>query len=241
MSLALFDTDKTLLDVSTLVERAFSEATNRAVGQRFKFAHLKPHEYAGVDMEAIFRTWLERRFQYLPKELSRVSRQHWREVEKNYYDNLEGLLETQGRREKYLVTGIKEFLTLLHEQDIPCGVYSGAPIRIHRLSLESLELDKYFQVRVSHGYANIKTRPGLIQYCHTHMEHQLGKNIPKSRVVAFGDSPKDALAARQYGIRCAIILEKSSSPLEDIKAASPDYIFDSFEKGEKIIDTVFLR
>ncbi|MBI4146527.1 HAD family hydrolase [Candidatus Woesearchaeota archaeon] len=232
-AIALFDTDKTLLDITTLVEKAFNDALFEHVRRRFKFTTLPRDKYVGVSMMKIYLSCLESLF---GTGAEHYGPHTWADVNASYERNLVDMLETQKNTRKYLCPGVIGFLEALKAEGIPRGVYSGAPSGVHQAALQATGLESYFDVRASGEYA--KTRAGLIKNCHDQLRRR-GVQVGKQRVVVFGDAPTDAEAANEYGAVSVTVSGKSMFTHDEIKKSSPKFVYGSFEDHQRIMRDLF--
>ena len=237
---ALFDTDRTLVDISRLVERAFGEATFTHVGKRFKFSDLTPEQATGVHMERLYLMWMEN---VVEKEDLRTA-ELWPSVKADYERELLKLLYLpRVHGHSYRCTGAVPFLKFLKRNSIPCGVFSGAQKKVHEATLHATGLEAYFDARVSaddhlSDGKKLDTRAKLIECCYAKLRIKYPSIIPEETVV-FGDTPKDITSAREYGAKSVAICASSLFTREQLVKSNPTGVYASFKHFRRIYADLF--
>ena len=123
-----------------------------------------------------------------------------------------------------LRSGVKDFLNTIKAKGICTGLVSNVGGKSLAKALSKLDLADYFDVVLCRNdVLNLKPNPeGL-----NHAIEQLG--ICKDSSILLGDSLDDVNAARNAGIRIMIITDGENAK-EDILAAQPDYMVQSYEE-----------
>ncbi len=226
--IALFDTDGTLLQMDTLVVKALGDSTVKHVFRRFKKDDLRPEQYSGVTMHELIINWLRHTLSLNEARLT----EYIKPILDDYEINLVGLLKTQKKGEKYVLSGVSEFLTCLKNRNVLLGVYSGATAQVHQAALRATSLDKCFQSRVSGNDDDIKTRLDMIRYS---VEILAGrKKRSHQDVLVFGDTPSDIQAAKEYGAISIAVVKFSQYKWDDLKPYQPDFMINTFNDAETL-------
>jgi len=123
-----------------------------------------------------------------------------------------------------LRSGVTDFLNTIKAKGILTGLVSNVGGKTLTKALSKLDLADYFDVVVSRNdIMNLKPNPEGLNLA---ME-KLG--ICKDSSILLGDSLDDVNAARNAGIRIMIITDGENAK-EDILAAQPDHVIQSYEE-----------
>ena len=123
-----------------------------------------------------------------------------------------------------LRSGVKEFLNNIKAKGIFTGLVSNVGGKSIAKALSKLALADYFDVVLSRNdVINLKPNPEGLNLA----IEKLG--ICKDRSILLGDSLDDVNAARNAGIRIMIITDGENAK-EDILAAQPDHMIQSYEE-----------
>jgi phosphoglycolate phosphatase len=123
-----------------------------------------------------------------------------------------------------LRSGVKSFLNTIKAKGICTGLVSNVGGKSIAKALSKLDLADYFDVVVSRNdVMNLKPNPEGLNLA----IEKLG--ICKDSSVLLGDSLDDVNAARNAGIRIMIITDGENAK-EDILAAQPDHMIQSYEE-----------
>jgi len=123
-----------------------------------------------------------------------------------------------------LRSSVKDFLNTIKAKGILTGLVSNVGGKTLTKALSKLDLADYFDVVVSRNdIMNLKPNPEGLNLA---ME-KLG--ICKDSSILLGDSLDDVNAARNAGIRIMIITDGENAK-EDILAAQPDHVIQSYEE-----------
>ena len=118
--------------------------------------------------------------------------------------------------------GVEATLAILHERGIRMGVVSNKPHEFSATVVEGLRLKKYFDsiVGARRGVA-VKPAPDLLRLALSQLR------VDASQAWMVGDSKNDIGAARAAGC-VTIALSYGIGRLDDLRAANPDILLDSF-------------
>jgi len=119
--------------------------------------------------------------------------------------------------------GAQEILLLLYKQGVKIGLVTNVGEKAAREVLFRFNLTRFFhQIITRNDTKFMKPRGEGIELCIA------GLGTEKEHVLFIGDSLSDIFAAKEAGIKVAIVKGGESSP-EEILAASPDYFLDSMQ------------
>lgn len=227
MRLVLFDIDGTLLREGLAPKIAFARAlreTYNTTGpvQNFKFAGMTDPEcvveimrMAGVDDETI----LDRR----PECLRR------------YVDHL--AVEMQNHDGAKLFSGVHELLERLNKlENVLVGLLTGNILRGAQLKLRRWNLEPYFRFG-AYGDDH-EDRTVLAQIALEKARTLTGLPISGADTTVVGDTPRDVICARAIGAR-AVVVATGHVPRQELDAAAPDVLLDSFEDYDAALRAMF--
>ncbi|MEW6425038.1 MAG: HAD family hydrolase [Bacillota bacterium] len=122
-----------------------------------------------------------------------------------------------------LKPGTQEILLLLNKQGVKIGLVTNVGEKAAGEVLLRFNLARFFQKVVTRNDTKfMKPRGEGIELCIA------GLGLGKDHALFIGDSLSDIFAAKDAGIKVAIVKGGESST-EEILAASPDYFFDSIQ------------
>lgn len=115
--------------------------------------------------------------------------------------------------------GMEHVLSLLSRKQTKLAVFTGKGSRTARITLDELDIARYFDVVVSGSdVQRHKPHPeGIVKIMEMF-------SLPPERVLMVGDAPADVAASRSAGIKVAAVLWDSYDK-ERMLAASPDFVF----------------
>lgn len=123
-----------------------------------------------------------------------------------------------------LRSGAKDFLNMIKAKGIRTGLVSNVGGKTLAKAFSKLDLTECFDIVLSRNdVTNLKPNPDGLNLA----IEKLG--ICKDRSMLLGDSLDDINAARNAGIRIMIITD-SENVKEDILAAQPDHVIQSYEE-----------
>lgn len=127
-----------------------------------------------------------------------------------------------------LYPGVVGTLAALQEAGKPLAVLTNKPVRISKLILEGLQVDRYF-ARVYGGNSFPEKKPNPVGIETLRAEFP----TPADRTLMVGDSAVDVMTARNAGILvCGVTF--GFQP-ETLREAPPDYVIDRMEDLLKIV------
>jgi HAD superfamily hydrolase (TIGR01509 family) len=120
-----------------------------------------------------------------------------------------------------LYPGILDLLRFLRRQKVHCALFTGKGIHTTTITMQSFALMPYFEYVVTgNDVVNHKPAPEGIQKILDHF------SLRKEEVLMVGDSVGDVKAAREAGVKVAVVLWDSYSK-ERVLQMKTDYAFHS--------------
>ncbi len=232
--IALFDTDKTLIEISHLVDRALDETMHKVFGIHGVLGDLSPSEYAGQHMAYIIARLVEKKTDY----------EHWyidskiEDAMRNYVGALNSHLTEHTQPRRLVCPGVYQFLDALRATGIHRGVFTGGISDVHKKVLEVTGLGGYFEATCTSDHKSAVDRVQLINMCIKDLRPKIG-SLPTNNIAVFGDAPNDIRSANKYKAKSVGILEKSLFSEKDLQNEKPFKIYESFRDYKKIIYEVF--
>ncbi|HEY2924416.1 MAG TPA: HAD family hydrolase [Candidatus Eisenbacteria bacterium] len=226
MRLALFDIDGTLLREGIAPKLAFARALRETYDTTgpisgFRFAGMTDPQcvaeimrMAGVSEEVIF----DRRNACLDRYVA-----HLKDEMRNH----------DGAK---LFPGVKELLARLSgRDDVLVGLLTGNVQRGAMLKLDRFKLGGYFRFG---AFGNEhEDRGELARIALEKAEVIVGRRVGGEEATVIGDTPRDVACARAIGAR-AVIVATGLVSREELMAAEPDIILDSFEDVEGTLQAI---
>ena len=232
--IALFDTDKTLIEITPLVNRALDDTLQEHFDFHGTLSDLTPDEYAGQHMSRIISRLVSKKtpFEnwYIEEKIEDAMR--------TYVQKLNGYLSSHVQPARLLCPGVIEFLHNLKKHNIPCAVFSGGISAVHKKALEVTGLDEYFDTTCTSDRSGAVDRVQLINFCVKDLRIG-GRHVPVDNIVVFGDSPNDIRSAKKYRARSVAIAAKSMYTLQELEAEKPFKVYQSFKDYKRILGEVF--
>jgi phosphoglycolate phosphatase len=226
MRLALFDIDGTLLREGVAPKLAFARAlletyeTTGPIGG-FRFAGMTDPQcvseimrQAGLSEEVI----RDRRSACLDRYVSHLT------------------LEMRNHDGAKLYPGVKELLArLTTREDVLVGLLTGNVQRGAMLKLDRFKLGGYF--RFGAFGDEHEDRGELARIALEKAERIVGRRVSGEEATVIGDTPRDVACARAIGAR-AVIVATGLISRDELLAAEPDIILDSFEDVEGTLQAI---
>jgi len=228
-NVALFDTDRTLINIESAVNEALGVSTEQHFGYATDLRDLRRDQYAGQPMDAIFYS--------LAAGDSGVEGSWPDEVNVDdaiatYEEALDYILSNEPEPKRFLCDGVVEFLDRLKEGGIHLGVFSGATGPAHAKALEVTGLAGYFPARATSDEQNSIYRVDLIRLCASRLEKYLrsqgGERINPAKVAIFDDNPQALRAANQFCPWSIGVLSASLYTKDELEEAQPFKIYLDF-------------
>lgn len=126
--------------------------------------------------------------------------------------------------------GIKEILEIIKSRNIPLGIFTGKGRKSSLITLEALNIDKYFNLIVT-GDDVVNHKPsgeGILKFVNEF-------NLEKEKVLMIGDSVSDIKASREAGVKIASVLWDTYAQNRDLEQGS-DYIFNSVHELKEFLE-----
>jgi len=226
MRLALFDIDGTLLREGIAPKLAFARAlreTYETTGpiSGFRFAGMTDPQCVAEIM----------RMAGIPEDVIRSKREACLD---RYVAHL--TLEMRNHDGAKLFPGVKELLGRLRDRkDVLVGLLTGNVQRGAMLKLGRFKLGDYFQFG---AFGNEhEDRSELARIAVEKAKGILGRPVSGDEVTVIGDTPRDVACARAIGAR-AVIVATGLVAREELLAAEPDVILESFEDVESTLQAI---
>lgn len=232
-TIALFDTDKTLVDITDLVNVALRETMQKHFDFSADLNDLQRDDFSGMAHRHIIEKLATSRG-FEPYFVGFKEK----EIDRTYFDFLKTEIKKR-KSDSLVLPGVKPFLSVLKNNDIYLGVFSGAISEIHNLLLEVTDLKKFFEVSCTSDNSRAPNRVQLINYCVDELRKKTKYRITPQNVFVFGDTPNDIRAANEYNARSIGMLKASLYTREELLAAEPYAVYDSFEQYPKILQDLF--
>jgi phosphoglycolate phosphatase-like HAD superfamily hydrolase len=226
MRLALFDIDGTLLREGIAPKLAFARALQETFDTTgpvsgFRFAGMTDPQcvaeimrLAGIQDDVI----LERRNACLDRYVTHLR------VEMRQHDGAK------------LFPGVKELLVRLSgREDVLVGLLTGNVQPGAMLKLDRFKLGSYF--RFGAFGDEHEDRGELARIALEKAARLLGRPVRGEEATVIGDTPRDVACARAIGAR-AVIVATGLVSREELRAAEPDIILDSFEDVEGTLQAI---
>lgn len=221
--LLLFDIDGTLIRSAG----AGRDAMNLALQHHYSVADgFRDVQMMGrtdpLIIEEVFR---KHRLPHLPENVKRF--------QNTYFEILESELE-KPRENKRICTGIVPLLDALEGQPgISLGLLTGNWRTSAFLKLRHFGLEDRFELGAFSDDA--PKREDLVPVAMDRFYSQYGIRIDAENVYVIGDTPLDVACARPHGCK-SVAVATGFHTVEELKAASPDFIFGDFSHTEAVLE-----
>jgi phosphoglycolate phosphatase-like HAD superfamily hydrolase len=233
--MALFDTDKTLIEMTPMVNKALDDTLQEHFGIHGNLNDLSPDEYAGQHMGSIIYRLVSKKTDFEGWYIDETVE----DAMKTYVRSLNGHLSAHGQPRRLICPGAIEFLEALKKHEIPRGVFSGGISEVHKKALEVTGLDKYFDTACTSDRKGAADRVQLINFCVNDLRRFTGGPLMTGNIAVFGDAPNDIRSANKYRAKSIAILARSLYSRDQLQAEHPFKIYESFKDYEKILREVF--
>lgn len=225
--LVLFDIDGTLLREGVAPKLAFARALRETYDTTGPVSGFR---FAGMtDPQCVVEIM---RMAGLPEELILRRRD---ECLQRYVEHLAVEMREHGGAR--IFPGVRELLARLHERDdVLVGLLTGNIARGARLKLSRWNLEPYFRFG-AFGDDN-EDRSALARIALEKAQVLLGRPMSGGETTVVGDTPRDVECARSIGAR-AVVVATGQVSREELEAADPDALLDSFEDQEASLGAIF--
>jgi phosphoglycolate phosphatase len=225
--LVLFDIDGTILDSGGTAAKAFLAALLEVFGMS---PSRHGYSFGGKTDPQIARDLLSRagiRAEEIDRGLPRV----WQ----SYLTRLEH--ECLPERVS-VYPGVTGLLDHLHDEPAAVlGLLTGNLREGARLKLTAAGVDFDRFVAGAYG-SDHPDRSNLPVIAIDRAESRVGKRFEGKDVVIVGDTPFDISCGEHLGVR-TIAVATGSYGAEDLAVCKPDYLFESLEKTDEVLDAIF--
>lgn len=226
MRLVLFDIDGTLLREGIAPKLAFARALRETYDTA---APVSGFRFAGMtDPQCVMEIM---RMAGLPDEVILRGRD---ECLTRYVEHLAAeMREHDGAK---LFPGVRDLLERLNERpDALVGLLTGNTRGGASLKLRRWSLEPYF--RFGAFGDDHEDRPTLAKIALQRAQELLGRPMGGDAATVVGDTPRDVACARAIGAR-AVVVATGQVPREELLAAGPDALLDSFADREAALGAI---
>jgi phosphoglycolate phosphatase-like HAD superfamily hydrolase len=233
---ALFDCDKTLIEISNVTNKALSDALYSQFEIRGDLTTLNRDEYCGISITQVIVRVLQKAYEHKKKTTAfeDIKFSKFVQCKEAYEDGLVKRLRQARNPRRFLTDGTSKFLAALNNTEIPVGVYTGGLESVVRTALRVTDIRRYVDVFTS-GFNRINA----IERCVVGLEDKYHMTIKPQNVAVFGDSLNDMDAAARYGAIPIGIVGASEYDSKELKKAGAHHIYDSFQFYKAILLEIF--
>ena len=225
LRLVLFDIDGTLISTNGIAKRTFAEAMAQMYGP--SDAALD-HDFAGKTDQQIYHELVQKSGIDAGTATARMH-----ETLTVFLDMLEERLTAEN------VTALPGVHTLLaalaEESTVTLGLLTGNMIRGARIKLVPPRLDKYFAFGAFGSDA--MHRHELPSIALERAYNRTGYVFKDKEIIVIGDTPNDIECGRHLNVR-TIAVASGGAKREDLAKHAPDFLFDSLEDTDTVIDAI---
>lgn len=193
----IFDVDGTITSTNRLIFDSFNHISEKYLGKKLTDEEIIA--LFGPTEEVIINEWFKENAEEVTEEYFR------------YYRENHDLAD--------LYPGMKEIIEYLDKKDVHLAIFTGKGNRSATITLKELGVYDYFEMLIS-GDEVSRHKPdpeGLNIICEKN-------GFNRERVLLIGDSPVDAIAAREAGIVMGSVIWDSYAK-EKVVEEKPDYLF----------------
>jgi phosphoglycolate phosphatase-like HAD superfamily hydrolase len=235
---ALFDCDKTLVEITGITNRALSDALHSQFGVRGDLTMLNRNEYCGISITQVIVHVLQKAYEHKNKTiaLEDIEFSKFVRCKDAYEDGLVKRLRRAQSPRKLLTDGAYKFLAALNNAGIPVGVYTGGLESVVGTALRATGIRRYVD-----AFTSGSNRMDAIRRCVNGLEEEYGMRVKPRDVAVFGDSLNDMKNAAEYGAVPIGIIGASEYDEKELRAAGAKYIYDNFHFYKAILLEIFGR
>lgn len=233
---ALFDCDKTLVEITDIANKALSEALWKNFKVRGDMTLLKRNAYCGVSMTQIIIDVMELAYKkankvFVPED---VTFRRFLACKQEYESGLARRIRAEKNPNRYLCENVEKFFRELRSADIPIGVYTGGPEEVCRAVLRATEIRRYVTAITS-----ASNRVRAIESCVGMLEEKYKHDFKPAEVAVFGDSLNDMKAAIEAGSIPIGVLHASKYTSRELKKAGAKKVYAGFVNYRLILKEIF--
>jgi phosphoglycolate phosphatase-like HAD superfamily hydrolase len=134
----------------------------------------------------------------------------------------------------HLLDGAKELLKELNKNNVLLGLVTGNLEPIARAKLKNVNLNDYFKLG---GFgSDDENRTNLIKIAVKRAEDNFNFKLDNN-VFIVGDTPRDVRAGKEAGVK-TIAVPTGKHSEEELRAESPDFLFNSLAFKEEILKAI---
>jgi len=233
---ALFDCDKTLVEITDVANKALAESLWRNFKVHGDMTLLKRNAYCGVSMTQIIIDVLELAYKkankvFVPED---ASFGRFLACKNEYESGLARRIRAEKNPNKYLCENVEEFFRELRSADIPIGVYTGGPEEACISILRATGICRYVTAIVS-----ASDRVRAIESCVGMLEEKYKHDFNHAEVAVFGDSLNDMKAAKMVEAIPIGVLHASKYTGGEMKKAGAKKVYAGFASYRLILKEIF--
>lgn len=222
LRVVIFDFDGVITDSEVLHLRAFNQVlTQYSIEISTKDYY---REYLGFTDFDCFKTLIDRGILQKPTE----------EIE-NLVKEKNQVFEKLAKNEGQIIEGVRSFLEMLRQNDIPMAIYSGALLAEIELILEQAQLRSFFEVIVSAEFVK-KGKPNPEGFLLTlqKLNHNRQNPILPNQCIVIEDSHWGLEAAKAAGMHAIAVTNpyeaEQLKPAEKIVTQLDELSIDNLQK-----------
>lgn len=233
---ALFDCDKTLVEISNITNKALSDALYSQFEVRGDLTMLNRNEYCGVSITQVILQVLEKACKQKNSTIAieDIEFSKFVRCKDAYEDGLVKRLRNTCNPRKLLTDGTSKFLATLNSTGIPVGVYTGGIESVVRTALRVTDIRRYVDI-----FTSGSNRIDAVKRCVSGLEDEYKIRIKPQNVAIFGDSPNDMDTALRYGAIPIGMVGASEYDGKELQKAGARHIYDSFRFYKTIMLEIF--
>jgi phosphoglycolate phosphatase len=225
MKLVIFDMDQTLVDFTSIHDRAARELFK----QYFNVdAQLTEVDFAGRSLAENFLELAKSR--NIPEA---KIRQNSKVLLKSYESNFSKKIPTHAS--KYVLPGVKQLLEELSSIGHLVILYTGDSAAIVSQVLKATSLGKYFKFAVYGTEA--KTRTDMARLAVEKAEKLTGRKFEGKDIIIIGDSIRDIECGKELNA-LTIAVATGFHSKEELQKYKPDYLFNNLKDYQQVLRAI---
>jgi phosphoglycolate phosphatase len=225
MKLIIFDMDQTLVDFTSIHNKAAQELFRQYFGVD---ASLTDIDFAGRSLAENFLELAKSK--NIPEDKIRQNSK----VLLNSYETSFGK-NIPPHASRYVLPGVKQLLEELLSIGYLVILYTGDSAAIVNQTLKATRLDKYFKFSVYGTEA--KTRADMARLAVKRAETLTGKNFRGKDVVIIGDSVRDIECGKEIDA-LTIAVATGFHSKEELQKYKPDYLFENLKDYKQVLRAI---
>ncbi len=225
MKLVIFDMDQTLVDFTSIHDKAARELFKQYFDVDVRLTEI---DFTGRSLAENFLELAN--LKNIPEDKIRQNGK----VLLNSYETSFGK-NIPPHASKYVLAGVKQLLGKLLNTGHLAVLYTGDSAAIVSLVLKATGLGKYFKFSV-HG-AEAKTRADMARLAVKRAEKLTGRKFRGKDVVIIGDSIRDIECGKEINA-LTIAVATGFHSKEDLQKYKPDYLFENLKDYKQVLRAI---